>query len=116
MTRDQGWTILSDESGRLSCAPDLWSAIARETGKQVLSFCADDELWAFSVHGPEGLRRMVVVDDEVLERGAPLPIESLFSGKATVEDLMSLVQSMGIDFERVNATASYRLVEVEAAA
>lgn len=110
--RDQGWTLLSDESGELSSDPRTWNRVAAQRDTQVVTLCASEDLWSFTVHGPEGLRRAVVVEDEVVEHGAPLPIEALFSGKAKVEDLMALVASMGLDFEGLNERAHYRLIEV----
>ena len=95
----------------------LWQELARDLRTPVVAAFAAGSEWSFAVFGPEGLLRAVVVDgEEVIERGEPLPIEQLFSGRARLEDLTLLVSSFGVDFERTNLESCYRLVEVEVAA
>lgn len=114
VAQDQGWTVLADDQGMLAESMSACATLARVLDTQVITALDDGELWAFSIHGPDGLRRALVVDgDDVVARGAPLPIEQLFSGRAELRDLTMLIQSFGLDFERLNLEASYRLATVE---
>jgi hypothetical protein len=110
--RDQGWTVLADESGRLATLPgDRWSALARRSGGRVVVLHGEPDpgMRAFAVHFPDGERRAVAVcEDEREEVGAPLPIEGAFRDRwLSVDDLITLVASMGLDFERLNVLPPY---------
>lgn len=117
VAKEGNWTLLSDESGLVVDDLALWQELSRDLRTPVVAAFAAGSEWSFAVFGPEGLLRAVVVDgEEVIERGEPLPIEQLFSGRARLEDLTLLVSSFGVDFERTNLESCYRLVEVEVAA
>lgn len=110
--RDQGWTVLADESGRLALqASERWSALAARRGARVIVLHGEPDpgMRAFAVHFPDGGRRAVAVcEHEREEVGAPLPIEAAFRGRAlSVDDLITLVASLGLDFERLNVLPPY---------
>ncbi len=113
---DQGWTVIGDESGRcIECGP-LWQNVATEQGCRVLTLYCEQTTSAFAVYDADGLRRAVLYEDGALsaERGPKLPIEMVFRGPGlTVNDLLMLSASMGIDFAHLNARSSYTVVEVE---
>jgi hypothetical protein len=64
---------------------------------------------AFAVHEPSGRRRAVAVcEDEREEFGVPLAIEGAFrSSQLVVDDLITLVAGLGLDFERLNVLPPY---------
>lgn len=110
--RDQGWTVLADESGRLAMlSSDRWTALATRRGGRVVVLHGEPDpgMRAFAVHFPDGGRRAVAVcEDEREEIGSPLPIEAAFrSPWISVDDLITLVSSMGLDFERLNVLPPY---------
>lgn len=110
--RDQGWTVLADESGRLATVGgDRWSALAGRCGGRVVVLHGEPDpgMRAFAVHFPDGGRRAVAVcEDEREESGAPLAIEAMFRTPwLSVDDLITLVASMGLDFERLNVLPPY---------
>lgn len=110
--RDQGWTILADESGRLAMLPsDRWTTLAAELDARVVVLHGEPDpgMRAFAVHFPDGRRRAVAVcEGEREEFGRPLAIERAFrSPWLTVDDLVILAQGMGLDFERLNVLPPY---------
>lgn len=110
--RDQGWTVLADESGRLATESSTrWAGLASTRGCRVVVLHGEPDpgMRAFAVHEPCGARRAVAVcEDEREEIGAPLPIERAFRGSAlVVDDLITLVAGLGLDFERLNVLPSY---------
>lgn len=110
--RDQGWTVLADESGRLAMLPsERWSELATRHGGRVVVLHGEPDpgMRAFAVHFPDGRRRAVAVcEDEREESGVPLVVERAFSGPyLRVDDLIVLVQSLGLDFERLNVLPPY---------
>ena len=110
--RDQGWTVLADESGRLAMeSNNRWSALAVERGSRVVVLHGEPDpgMRAFAVHEPCGRRRAVAVcEDEREEIGEPLAIERLFSSRwLGVNDLVALVAGFGLDFERLNVLPPY---------
>lgn len=117
--RDQGWTVLADEDGRLaSVSTERWSALAVEHGARVVLLHGEPDpgMRAFAVHYPDGRRRAVAVcEGEREEVGTPLAIESAFRGRQiTVDDLITLVASLGIDFERLNVLSPYTVTAAQA--
>lgn len=114
VAKEGDWTLLSDETGVIVDALDMWREVASELKTTIVAVFAAGEEWSFAVFGPEGLMRAVVVDgDDVTQCGQAMSIEELFSGRARIEDLTLLVSSYGVDFGRTNLEACYRLVEVE---
>ena len=110
--RDQGWTVLADESGRLALRGSAgWSELAMRRGQRVVVLHGEPDpgMRAFAVHFPDGRRRAVAVcENEREECGTPLAIERAFSSTFLgVDDLITLVQSMGLDFERLNVLPPY---------
>lgn len=110
--RDQGWTVLADESGRLATGPSArWSGVAHRRGCRVVVLHGEPDpgMRAFAVHEPTGRRRAVAVcEDEREEVGPPLAIEGAFrSAQLCVDDLITLVSGFGIDFERLNVLPPY---------
>ena len=110
--RDQGWTVLADESGRLATGSSArWSGLAHRRGCRVVVLHGEPDpgMRAFAVHEPSGRRRAVAVcEDEREEIGAPLPIEGAFrSPWLCVDDLITLVSGLGLDFERLNVLPPY---------
>jgi hypothetical protein len=110
--RDQGWTVLADESGRLATdAAGRWSQLASRRGCRVVVLHGEPDpgMRAFAVHEPSGRRRAVAVcEDEREEIGAPLAIERAFaSSRLVVDDLITLVAGLGLDFERLNVLPPY---------
>ncbi|NVB40404.1 hypothetical protein G6O69_21370 [Pseudenhygromyxa sp. WMMC2535] len=119
--RDQGWTVLSDESGRLALRPSsCWTKLAIRRGVRVVVIHGEPDpgMRAFALHFPDGRRRAVAVsEDEREEIGDPLAIEAAFaSGRLHVDDLITLVQSLGLDFERLNVLPPYTVTAAAAAA
>ncbi|PRQ05775.1 hypothetical protein ENSA5_00950 [Enhygromyxa salina] len=109
---DQGWTVLADESGRLALLPsERWSALANARGCRVVVLHGEPDpgMRAFAVHEPDGGRRAVAVcEDEREEVGVPLAIERAFRGqRLDVDDLITLVAGLGLDFERLNVLPPY---------
>ncbi len=110
--RDQGWTVLADESGRLATSPSArWSGLAHRRGCRVVVLHGEPDpgMRAFAVHEPGGRRRAVAVcEDEREEVGSPLAIEGAFrSPRLCVDDLITLVSGFGLDFERLNVLPPY---------
>lgn len=110
--RDQGWTVLADESGRLATVSgERWTKLAARRGGRVIVLHGEPDpgMRAFAVHFPDGARRAVAVcEDEREETGQPLPIEAAFASRwLSVDDLITLVSSMGLDFERLNVLPPY---------
>lgn len=110
--RDQGWTVLADESGRLATASgSRWSGLASRRGCRVVVLHGEPDpgMRAFAVHEPGGRRRAVAVcEDEREEFGQPLAIERAFaSAQLVVDDLITLVGGFGLDFERLNVLPPY---------
>jgi hypothetical protein len=110
--RDQGWTVIADESGRLALLPsERWSALANRRGARVVVLHGEPDpgMRAFAVHEPGGARRAVAVcEDEREEVGAPLAIEGAFRGsQLAIDDLLVLVAGLGLDFERLNVLPPY---------
>jgi hypothetical protein len=110
--RDQGWTVLADESGRLATSPSSrWSGLANQRGCRVVVLHGEPDpgMRAFAVHEPNGRRRAVAVcEDERVEFGSPLAIERAFrSSQLVVDDLITLVAGLGLDFERLNVLPPY---------
>ena len=110
--RDQGWTVLADECGRLTMeASQQWQSYAVEQGRRVVVLHGEPDpgMRAFAVHEPNGRRRAVAVcEDERAEMGEPLAIEGLFSSRWLVlDDLVALVSGFGLDFERLNVLPPY---------
>jgi hypothetical protein len=119
--RDQGWTVLADESGRLAMVPgERWTALASRCGARVVVLHGEEDpgMRAFAVHFPDGGRRAVAVcEDEREEIGAPLAIEAAFKSPwLSVDDLITLVASMGLDFERLNVLPPYTVTAASAPA
>lgn len=110
--RDQGWTVLADESARLAMVrSERWSALAVARGARVIVLHGEPDpgMRAFAVHEPDGSRRAVAVcEDEREEIGEPLAIERLFSSPwLVIDDLVALVAGLGLDFERLNVLPPY---------
>jgi hypothetical protein len=104
--------VLADESGRLAMlSSERWTSLAARRGARVVVLHGEPDpgMRAFAVHFPDGGRRAVAVcEDEREEVGAPLPIEAAFrSPWLSVDDLITLVSSMGLDFERLNVLPPY---------
>lgn len=120
--RDRGWTVLADESGTLALEHrDLWTALARSHQAKIIVLHAEPEpggIIAFAVHHADGKRRAVAVcDDERQESGEPLAIERMFAGRMpTIDDLIALAQSFGVDFERLNVLPPYTVTAARAVA
>ena len=113
--RDQGWTVLADETGRLANVPSRrWSELARDRGMRVVVLHGEPDpgMRAFAVHDPSGARRAVAVcEDERQEMGEPLPIERMFRSRwLSVDDLVTLVSGFGLDFERLNVLPPYTVM------
>ena len=110
--RDQGWTVLADESGHLALvSSERWSSLASRRGCRVVVLHGEPDpgMRAFAVHEPCGGRRAVAVcEDEREEVGRPLAIERAFrSPWLVIDDLITLVASLGLDFERLNVLPPY---------
>jgi hypothetical protein len=110
--RDQGWTVLADESGYLATqASARWSGLASRRGCRVVVLHGEPDpgMRAFAVHEPDGQRRAVAVcEDEREEVGMPLAIERAFADlRLSVDDLITLVAGLGLDFERLNVLPPY---------
>ncbi len=120
--RDRGWTVLADESGTLALEHrELWTELAHRRGVAVIILHSEPEpegITAFAVHHGDGKRRAVAVcEDERQESGEPLAIERMFAGRApTVDDLIALAQSFGVDFERLNVLPPYTVTAARAVA
>lgn len=117
--RDQGWTVLADESGRLAQVPgERWTKLASRCGGRVVVLHGEPDpgMRAFAVHFPDGGRRAVAVcEDEREEVGAPLPIEAAFASPwLSVDDLITIVASMGLDFDRLNVLPPYTVTAASA--
>jgi hypothetical protein len=117
--RDQGWTVIADESGRLATAAGgRWSSLASARGCRVVVLHGEPDpgMRAFAVHEPNGRRRAVAVcEDEREESGVPLAIERAFrAGQLAVDDLITLVGGFGIDFERLNVLPPYTVTAAQA--
>ncbi len=117
---DQGWTVLSDESGNLALARnELWTSLARQRGTRVVVLHGEPDpgMRAFALHERDGSRRAVAqCEDERHEIGRPLAIEAAFAHRPlTVDDLVLIVQSLGIDFERLNVLPLYTVMSARPA-
>ena len=118
--RDQGWTVIADEAGRLAnVSPTRWSQLARARACRVIVLHGEPDpgMRAFAVHEPGGQRRAVAVcENEREEVGVPLAIEGLFSSRwLSVDDLITLVSGFGLDFERLNVLPPYTVTAARAA-
>ena len=117
--RDQGWTVLVDESGRLAMGTsDRWSQLARRRGRKVVVLHGEPDpgMRAFAVHFPDGRRRAVAVcEDEREEVGEPMALEALFRAppRLDIDDLIALVNGLGLDFERLNVLPPYTVTAAE---
>ena len=119
--RDQGWTVIADESGRITAeGGERWAELARARGCRVLVLFGEPDpgMRAFAVHSPDGGHRAVAVsEDERHEAGEPLAIERAFRSEREllVDDLITLVSGFGLDFERLNLLPAYTIMRAEPA-
>jgi hypothetical protein len=120
--RDGGWTVLADETGTLALERrELWTALAKGLRTKVLVLHAEpgpEGITAFALHHADGRRRaLAVCEGERQESGEPLAIEGLFAGREpSLDDLITLAQSLGIDFERLNVLPPYTVMAARAVA
>lgn len=116
----RGWTVLSDESGRIIDNPHAWSDWAQQHDVRVLAAYADPaaDMCAFALFGPQGRERAVArCGDDMHTVGEPLDIESSFASSSSMEagDLVLLLDALGVDFGQLNASTQYTILETLAA-
>jgi hypothetical protein len=111
---DQGWTVIADESGHLATTGgERWARLARTRACRVVVLHGEPDpgMRAFAVyHGDpcRAHRAVAVSGDEREEIGEPMAIEQAFRSRwICVDDLITLVSSFGLDFERLNLLPHY---------
>lgn len=109
-TESDRWTVLSDLTSALLDADAELAGLSADLDARVLALRFDEEAGGLSWYDHGRLRRRIDrIGKGISAEGDPLPVEAMFGAPTKIDqdDLLTVVQSLGVDVARLNAVGRY---------
>jgi hypothetical protein len=112
-TETDRWTVLSDLTSALLDEDAGLARVSGELDARVLALRFDAEACGLRWYDHGELRRRIDrVGKGLSAEGEPLPVEAMFTTPTNLDqdDLLTVVQSLGVDLARLNQAARYAVL------